>query len=312
MTEKTKNTCDVIVVGGGPGGLSAALWCRELGLETVLLEKEPELGGQLRQIFNPIENYLGLRAANGSELLGHFRKFVETSAFAGSLRCKVFKIDGAGRGVTLDDGTELFSRALVIATGVRRRKLGIPGEDEFVGKGIIASGAGNKDLARGKHVLIVGGGDAAIENALILSDVAAGVKVAFRRERSTARSEFLNDVAARDNITLVPNTALKSIGGDAVVSHVELEKVGTQQVRREPVDTVLIRIGVEPNSEMVRDVVELDDRGYILVDSICQTSAAGIFAAGDVANPISPTISTAAGTGATAAKTIYSFLKNEL
>jgi len=302
-----QRTADVIIIGGGPGGLSAALWCAELGLETVLIERHDELGGQLHLIHNPISNYIGREASNGKEMLSHFRASIEHSGFARLLRTNVSTVDTRTMSVTSDAG-EIAAQAIVVATGVRRRRLGIPGELEFSGKGILESGARDLAIVGGKRVLIVGGGDAAFENALILSEVAESVTVVFRKPTSRARNEFQVAAASRTNITLLAETRVANIVGGDSISGVELENLSTGCNWTEPVEAVLIRIGVEPNSEFVRELVACDEHGYIGVDGSCETSVRGIYAIGDVAYPRAPTIGTAAGSGAIAAKAIGSFL----
>jgi thioredoxin reductase (NADPH) len=162
---------------------------------------------------------------------------------------------------------------------------------------------------KGKKVLIVGGGDAAFENALILSKFASSVTVAFRKPTPSARREFVDAAALGENIRLLPSTVLDRISGDDVVEVVELTN-HSGEARIEDVDAVLIRIGVVPNSEIVQGIVDLDDCLYIKVDQTGATSVRGIYAVGDVANPCSPTLSTAVGTGATAAKAIFRSFKN--
>lgn len=305
-----RNTVDVLVLGGGPAGMSAALWCAELGLDTILVEKDPAPGGQLRQIYNPVENYLGLRVENGAEMLSAFMRSIDRANFTRVFGSEAIGIDAESGRVTLADQTSISGRAIVIATGVRRRRLGIPGELEFAGRGIIASGVGDRELVRGKRLLIVGGGDAAIENALLLSDVARSIKVAYRAAEPRARAEFVSRLGERSNIELAARTTVSEIKGRDRVGSVVL--IGeNDHVRQEEFDAVLIRIGVQPNSEFVQATLELDAESYITVSSLGETSRPGIYAVGDVANPISPTISTATGTGATAAKVIYRVLRNK-
>ncbi|MEO8573974.1 MAG: FAD-dependent oxidoreductase [Pyrinomonadaceae bacterium] len=296
---------DVVIIGGGPAGLSAALWCRELGLDAVLIEREVEVGGQLRTIHNSIANYPGRRANNGRDMLSHFLETVESSGFDRIVYSGVTEIDTTAKLVALADGCELKWKALVIASGVRRRQLGIPGEKEYQGKGIIESGVRDRNLVIGKRVLIVGGGDAAIENALMLSEFAAGVKVVHRRLALTARSEFTSSMSQHQNLSLLTETLAMRILGDSAVTSVELKSVSTGHTWIQPAEAILIRIGVTPNSELVRDVVDVDKAGYIKINAVCETNVAGVFAVGDVANPLAPTISSATGTGATAAKAIF-------
>ena len=296
---------DVSIIGGGPAGMSAALWCAELGLHAVLFERSTALGGQVGNIFNPISNYLGLAAANGAELLEHFLRSIRDSKFDRITSADVIAVDPTTMSVRLADGSAFRSKAIILATGVRRRHLAIPGETEFRGRGMLESGARERTQVKGRRVLIVGGGDAALENALLLSEFASEVMVAFRRSEPTARHEFIDAARNRDNIRLLNDTVLTAISGNSRIESAEIKNVTGGGKSAEPVDAVLIRIGVEPNSELLNGKAELDDRGYIVVDPHGATALPGIFAIGDVANPVSPTLNTAAGTGATAAKTIY-------
>jgi thioredoxin reductase (NADPH) len=305
------NQIDVAIIGGGPAGISAALWCSDLGLNSVLIEQEDSLGGQLKRIYNPIDNYLGLRAANGLEMLSHFEKSVGPRNFARRFGIKAASIDFAAMELNLAgaENEKLAFRALIVATGVRRRLLGIRGEIDFRGRGILESGSRDKEKISGKRVLIVGGGDAAFENALILSEFASSVRVAYRRSAPTARRQFLDAAKHRDNIVHLPATNVTAITGDASVKEVDLADV-SGRTRTEPVDAVLIRIGVEPNSELARDVLELDELGYIKVERTGRTNVPRVYAVGDVAHYCSPTLITAVGSGAAAAKAIFHSINN--
>ena len=283
--------------------MSAALWCVETGLTVALIEGE-RLGGQLNIIHNPIKNYIGSVAANGAEMSSKFISSLESLPMERVIGIPAESVDFGARIVTLIDGRSFEWRSLVIATGVRRRQLGIPGEAEFLGSGVMISGVGEKQTAIGKNLVIVGGGDAAVENALILSEIAAKVLLVHRRSYLSARQPFVGEAMLRPNIQFLFDTAVTAIEGTKQVSEV----VVNDQVRNLKsiiaTDLVLVRIGVVPNSELAAHFVETDDRGYIVVNANGETSTAGVFAVGDVANPRSPTISTATGTAATAVKSI--------
>lgn len=307
MSEKTPNF-DVIVIGGGPAGLSAALWCEELGLQVLLLEKEDEFGGQLNRVYNPIENHLGFEANSGEEMRGRFMHQVDKRTFLRSLRAEVATIDAQTGRVRLENGESFDAGSIIIATGVRRRRTGAEGEGAFTGKGILESGKKDSKLASGKRVMIVGGGDAAIENALILSEVAEKVFVAHRRAEFTARGEFLDKAKATANIEFLTGRTLKKISGFGKVQRVELENTAADDIEVLPVEAVLIRVGTEPNTEIFKGIVGMDARGYITVNERCETTAEGVYAVGDVANPLAPTVSSAVGMGATAARAVYDYL----
>ncbi|HEV2763162.1 MAG TPA: NAD(P)/FAD-dependent oxidoreductase, partial [Pyrinomonadaceae bacterium] len=136
---------DVIIIGAGPAGLSAALWCDELGLDALVLESAPEVGGQLLRVYNPIENYLGLRSANGAELRDRFAEQLEDKSFDVWTQTEIESVELASKRVRLRSGEELRSIALVLATGVRRRRLDVPGEEEFAGRGVLESGRLERD-----------------------------------------------------------------------------------------------------------------------------------------------------------------------
>lgn len=298
--EHLKTEHDVLIIGGGPAGMSAALWCADLGLNAVLFEKNDELGGQLLWTFNKIENYLGLEAANGRELKEKFLEHLKARSAPVFTGTTIVDVELTGKEITLENGGRIAARCLIIATGVRRRRLCIPGELEFEGRGILESGTAARVEVSGRSVVIIGGGDAAVENALILSETARSVNVIHRREELTARREFVERARATGNISFRPNTEVTAIRGDRTVTAVDA--LATDGARTTIIaDAVLIRIGVIPNTEMFKELKK-DTRGYILTDAFNTTSLPGIFAVGDVANPVSPAISSAVGSGATAAK----------
>ena len=300
---------DVLIAGAGPAGMTAAMWCVELGMgKVLLLEEKNELGGQLNEINNRVDNYPGIRAANGKEIRDLFLRSLEPYSLDILLNTHIDNIDLLTKRVQLNDGDVLTGRALIIATGVRRRRLGIEGEHEFEGRGILRSGAGERESVRNRRVVIVGGGDAALENALILSEFAREVTVIHRRRDFSARSEFVELARKLRNVKFEFETVVERILGNDAVEHVVLKNVNSLESHVSEIDYILIRIGVEPNSDLLIGQGESDERGYLVVDSACRTSIPGVFVAGDLANPVSPTIATAVGMGAAAAKAAKQFL----
>lgn len=295
---------DVIIIGAGPAGLSTAFWCDELGLDTLLLEQADHVGGQLHRVYNPIENYLGLKTSNGQELLELFSKDVDAADFDLWTQTAISSVDLKARRVSLQSGENLQSISLVIATGVRPRELGVPGEKEFIGKGMIESGARDRQLFAGKDVCVVGGGDAAVENALLLAEVCPTVTVVHRGKKLRARRELAERLQPNNCVTVFTESVLTRIIGDEEVAAVEiLRKEGLKPFQL-AVRGVLIRIGVQPNTELFREQLETDEKGFIAVNSQQETNVPMVFAVGDVSNPLAPTISGATGAGATAAKVI--------
>jgi thioredoxin reductase (NADPH) len=312
MLNQTRTEFDVVIVGGGIAGLSTALWCDELELSALLLEEKQELGGQLLRVYNEIKNYPGREARNGRELRDAFVEQIGKRSFELRLKARISEIDLQGKTIRLADGTRLSARAIVAATGVRRRRLGVAGEEEFLGRGIIESGKKDSARVRDKIVLIAGGGDAAFENALILAETAKKVLLVHRRKSFRAREEFLRQVKNHPKIEIFTETVVEKIAGGAVVESVEIKNLATREMLVLPVDALLVRIGVAPNTEIFRGQLKLDRDGYIEVSRDCETSVAGVYAVGDAANPLAPTVSSAAGMGATAAKAVFSWLNSQI
>ena len=302
---------DVVIVGGGAAGLSTALWCDDLGMSSVVVEQRTEFGGQLLNIHAAIKNYPCRETANGREMRDVFLSQVEKRNVDLRTGVEITKIDTAGRSV-VDSAGEIYSaQAIVIATGVRRRRLDVEGEAEFYGKGIIESGQRDRELVRGKRLLIVGGGDAALENAALLSDVAAETTVVIRKNAPTARAEFVDKLKGNPRVRFLFDSEVTAFTGRELLSgaSVKNNKSGLPDVLE--IDAALVRIGVEPNTEIVAAAIDLDSHGYIKVNRECETNVPGVFAIGDAANPVSPTISTAIGTASSAAKKIFALLNHK-
>jgi thioredoxin reductase (NADPH) len=302
---------DVVIIGAGPAGLSAALWCDELGLDTLVLEQQAGIGGQLNSIYGPIENYPGLRASNGRDFLEKFSERVEAADFDLWTSVDIAKIDLNAKRVELSSGEELLSIFIVIATGVRRRQLNIPGEKEFAGCGIIESPTRDREQFAGQDVCVVGGGDAAAENALLLAEVCPTVTLVHRSRKLRARREFAEQLQGQHCITVFPESAVTRILGSDRVEAVEILRKDALKPFQMAVRGVALRIGVEPNTQLFKRQIKLDEQGFVFVTSEQETDVTNVFAVGDVCNPLAPTISTAGGNGATAAKIIASRLQSK-
>lgn len=299
---------DVVIIGAGVAGLSAALWCDELGLDTLVIEEADEVGGQLHSIYNPINNYPPGSFSNGEEFLNQFSKQIDAADFDLWTGARIDQVDLKAKRVTLVSGEVLQSIAMIIASGVRRRELGIPGEKEFIGKGIIESGSRDYDRFKGEDVCVIGGGDAAVENALLLSKVCPTVTLVHRRRTLKARQQFAEQLHTNHCITVFSESVVTRILGNDGVEAVEIRRKDAIKPFQLAVRGVLIRIGVEPNRELFGDQLHLDQKGYIVVGAEQETSVENVFAVGDVSNPLAPTISSAVGAAATAAKVIASRL----
>lgn len=295
---------DAIIIGAGAAGLSAALWCEELGLDALVLEAGAEVGGQLLSVYNPINNCLGVRAANGRELRDLFAAQIEDCEFDLWTGTEIESVDLKTKRVALRSGEQLQAISIFIATGVRRRRLGIPGEAELAGRGVVESATRDRELLAGLDVCVVGGGDAAAENALLLAEVCPTVTLVHRGKKLSARAEFVERLRSEHCVTIFTESEAQRIIGAEQVEAIEILRRGAIKPFQMAVGGVLIRVGVEPNAELFRGQLEQDERGYIEVSSEQETSVENVFAVGDISNPLSPTVSSATGAGATAAKVL--------
>jgi len=295
---------DAIIIGAGAAGLSAALWCEELGLDVLVLEAGAEVGGQLLNVYNPINNYLGLRAGDGRELRDRFAAQIADCEFDLWTETEIESVDLKTRRIALRSGEGLQAISLMIATGVRRRRLGIPGEAELAGRGVVDSGMRDRASLAGRDVCVIGGGDAAAENALLLAEVCPTVTLVYRGKRLPARAEFVERLRSEHCITIFTESEAQRIIGTEQVEAIEILRRGAIKPFQMAVGGVLVRVGVEPNAELFRGQVQQDERGYITVTSEQETSVENVFAIGDISNPRAPTISSATGAGATAAKVL--------
>jgi thioredoxin reductase (NADPH) len=300
---------DVIIIGAGAAGLSAALWCDALGLDTLLLEAATETGGQLLSIHHAIENYLGCRAANGRELRDLFAAQADEAEFDLWTEVEIENVDLQAKRIALRSGEELQAISIIIATGVRRKVLDIPGEAELRGRGMIESARRDRESFAGMDVCVIGGGDAAVENALLLAEVCPTVTLVHRSKKLRARTELVERLRTNHCVTVFTEATVRRIIGEGAVEGVEIFRRGAIKPFEMAVRGVLVRIGMEPNSELFREQLHMDERGYIITTGEQETSAGNVFAVGDVSNPLAPTINGATGAGATAAKVIASRLK---
>jgi len=299
---------DVIIIGGGPGGMGALLWCHSLNLRAVLLECAPELGGQLLQMFHRVVDYPGIIAPNGRELRDRFEAHLRELGLEWRVGCAVGEIDLRDRHLVCD-GERFSSRAMILATGARKRRLGVPGEAEFEGRGVSFSATRDHQAFAGREVCVVGGGDSAFENCLILARACPRVTLIHRSANFRARPAWAKQVFEHPRIAVITDAEVKAIQGERQVTSVTVEEKKTGRMTIIPTQGVFIRIGTAPNTECVRGRLELDEAGFIRTDQRQRTSVAGVYAAGDVCRPVCLSAATAVGHGAIAAKDIAEGIK---
>lgn len=292
---------DVAVVGGGPAGLTAGLYLCRARIDAVLLEQQLP-GGQA--VYSPlIENYPGFPdGVPGPELAELMRKQVEKF----DLEIKSFEAvnglvtDGPVKTLKLDGG-ELRAKAVIIATGRSSRKIGVPGEEEFTGRGISYCATCDAPLFKEKVVMVVGGGDAAVEEALHLTRFASKVILVHRRDELRASPYLQERILSEPGVEFMWNSELEEIAGEQTVTSVGVVNNITRQRTEVPVSGVFFYVGNDPNTGFLKDAVELDGSGYVVTDDRLETSVPGVFAAGDVRANYFKQVVLAAAEGALAA-----------
>ncbi len=295
--------CDAVIVGAGAGGLTAALYVQRYGLHAIVLEKLLP-GGQLTAA-NMIENYPGFpEGVSGPELVERFRTHAEK--FGAQIVADTIKtVEPEGdRWRLIGEKSNYLSHAVIIATGARHRKLGVPGEDEFSGKGVSVCATCDGFFFRGQDVAVVGGGNVAIDDAIYLSDLAKKVTVIHRRDELRAEPMLRQRAFARENIEFLWDSIVTRINGGDEVESVAVHNKKTGQDMELPVAGVFMAIGFEPEIALVQHLVETED-GHIVTDDRMKTSADGIFACGDIRKAALKQIATAVGDGAIAADSAY-------
>ncbi len=297
----TDDTYEVIIVGGGPAGLTAGIYCKRAALKTVLFEKGM-LGGQIA-ISKEVDNYPGLEGITGFDLA---EKLVhQASSF--DLRVVQQEVTSIDFGtefhsVRLAGGELLHSVALIIAVGGTLRKLGVPGEAEYHGTGVSYCATCDGFFFRDKTVVVVGGGDTAVEEAVYLSRLAKKVYLVHRKNTLRASNILQSRLMSEPGIEIIWDTVITEIKGDGnAVKAVSYENTGTGKKEELRADGVFILVGYSPNNQLVPPEVRLNKQGFVITDDKCETSVPGVFAVGDLRQKFANQIVVAASDGCLAA-----------
>ncbi|EKD76265.1 MAG: hypothetical protein ACD_43C00171G0004 [uncultured bacterium] len=299
---------DVVVVGGGPAGLTAALYTARRSLRTLIISKD--LGGQAATT-SVIENYPGVGAIDGLELMKKFRdQAVQYGAefVLGEVR-GIRKLENGNFALTYNAKT-VEARAIILAFGLTPRSLNVPGEAELTGQGVIYSAAAGLDQLRNKAVVVIGGGNSAIEAVNILAAVAKQVYLVHRRDRFRAEEILLRKLETHSNVTKCLNAQVTAVQGESAVTEVTVEYSDkhTEQIK---VEAVCINIGFMSKTGFVEQLVDLSDKREIIIQSDGSTKTVGIFAAGDITTGRQKQVVVSAGEGCKAALACYTYLMTQ-
>jgi alkyl hydroperoxide reductase subunit F len=300
---------DVIIIGGGPAGLSATIYTARKIMKTLVISKD--IGGQVAWTYD-VDNYLGFSQVDTADLISKFEEHVEKYSIEKLVGADVTAVELTGeiKKVTTSDGKSYLAKTVVIATGKRPKPLDVPGEKELLGMGVTYCSTCDAPLFADLDVAVAGGGNAALEAAIDLMKVAKNVYMVSLTPLTG--DEILQDkVLGSPKVEVFTEYKILRIVGDSAVEGIEIESLKTGEVKRLDVRGIIVEIGLLPNSEIVIDTLETNSIGEIVVDSRCRTGISGVFACGDVTDVPFKQVIVAAGEGAKAALSAYDYIINQ-
>lgn len=302
---------DVVIIGSGPAGLSAAVYARRAKLNVLVIEKAGYSGGQIVNT-SDVDNYLGLQGVDGFEMAMKFRNHAEHFE-AEFLDDEVLDIIDNSNGtfdVKLKSGKSVITKTIIIATGASYKKLEVPGEKEYTGRGVSYCATCDGAFYRGKNVAVVGGGDVALEDALYLSNIAEKVYLIHRRDELRGAKLLQEKIFSSEKISFLSDTVVKTINGtEGMVSSIDIMNLVSQEQENIQVNGIFIAVGMSPLSEVVSGLVELDEYGYVIATEEGITTRKGIFVAGDVRTKSLRQVITAVSDGANAVASVEKYLR---
>ena len=298
---------DIAIVGGGPAGMTAALYAARAGKSVVLFEGEA-LGGQILPT-RKIENYPALPEADGYTFADGLTKQI-TALGVSIVYASVAKVDKIENDFRLSVGNEAYAaRAVILATGLKHRKLGLDGEDAFIGRGVSFCATCDGMFFRRKEVAVVGGGNTAVQDALVLAEYCSRVYLIHRRAELRAEKNLAEQMKARENIEFIGETVIEELEGAEALQSLTLRNVTTGAVQYLPVSALFEAIGQTPQNATFANLVDLDEDGYFITDSACRTSCPGVFAAGDACRKSVRQLTTAVADGTVSALSAVEYLR---
>lgn len=309
-TEASRSFYDLVVVGSGPAGLTAALYAAREGIDTLVIERAG-IGGQAG-VTERLDNFPGFpEGVTGEEFAERLRKQAERFGVEILAASEVtgISLDGSYRCVATAGGTTYSTYAVLLALGSTYRRLAVPGEDDFIGAGVHFCATCDGAFYRGEDVLVIGGGNSAGEEGLFLTKFADHVTIATRDPELTASKIVIEKIAEHPDMDVVCNVETVELKGDSHLETVVVKDTRTGELRELHPGAVFVFIGLNPNTALVKDLVSLDERGFVVTDSGLATSVPGLFAAGDCRGGSTKQAASAAGEGAAAAIAIRRYLE---
>ena len=304
---------DLIIIGSGPAGLSAAVYAKRAGLNMLIIEKNPVSGGQIIDTYE-VDNYLGIPGVNGFDLAMKFREHADKlgAEFADGIVTGIKKSSTDEKGKTIfkvnTENESYETRTVLIAAGAHHSKLGIPGEEEYIGKGVSYCATCDGAFYKGKVAAVNGGGDVAVEDAIFLARFCEKVYLIHRRDELRAAKILQDELFGLPNVEVIWDSVVQEIQGEGKVTNLRVKNIKENKVSDLNVDGIFVAIGIHPSTEIFADIVECDENGYVIAGEDCATNVQGIFAAGDCRKKRLRQIVTSVADGANAVTAAQDYL----
>ena len=298
---------DLVIIGAGPAGLTAGIYGKRAGLDTLIIDESCIGGGQVLTTYE-VDNYPGMPGTSGMELSSKFKEHAEKAGvdfLAATL--KGLEVSGDVKKLITDKDV-IECKALIIATGAMHNHLGVPGEEELAGMGVSYCATCDGAFFKNRVAAVVGGGDVALEDALFLARGCSKVYLIHRRDEFRGAAKLVDAVKASDNIEIIYDTVVEKINGEDQVESLDVKNVKTDAMDTVKVDGIFIAVGTHPTCDYLSGIIDMDDKGYIIADETGITNVPGVFAAGDVRKKRLRQIVTAASDGANAVNSAVEYL----
>ena len=301
------NMYDILIIGSGPAGLGAAIYGVRAGLSLAVIDRSPISGGQVLTTYE-VDNYLGLPEISGSDISDKFRAHADKLG-VNFITANVLSIEEKGqiKLVHTEEG-DFEARTIILATGATHAMLGVEGEMKLAGAGVSYCATCDGAFFRKRTVAVVGGGDVAVEDAIFLAGLCQKVYLIHRRDTLRAADSLQKKLMSMENVEILWNCEVKEIKGEDMVEEILVYHNQVHTTTQLPVNGIFIAVGIQPNTDLYRGLVELDEKGYVVANESCKTSIPGIYAVGDIRQKALRQIITAVADGANAVNSAQNYL----